>query len=258
MIFFHIFIVRKGCVSTDSVNFMSKPQAQIDTNKALVRERLTDDTTKWSRECVLPYPKEFEHSIDLLLEASDLAVKGKSGIRHAQQLIQQMSDVEMRTWFDALAQNAGAVRLEMLNRKPNKSVGKSSEDRPTKKREMQIIREQGFHCRYCGIRLVPNKQLKNLQDLVGYETLPNRSKKKKRMSTIDIHGIWILTRATVDHVEPMAMGGLDINRDENLAACCWSCNYAKSWYTIEDLEIDNPMCRPARHTDWLGLTDILP
>ena len=258
MIFFHIFIVRKGCVSTDSVNFMSKPQAQIDTNKALVRERLTDDTTKWSRECFLPYPKEFEHSIDLLLEASDLAVKGKSGIRHAQQLIQQMSDVEMRTWFDALAQNAGAVRLELLNRKPNKSVGKSSEDRPTKKREMQIIREQGFHCRYCGIRLVPNKQLKNLQDLVGYETLPNRSKKKKRMSTIDIHGIWILTRATVDHVEPMAMGGLDINRDENLAACCWSCNYAKSWYTIEDLEIDNPMCRPARHTDWLGLTDILP
>ena len=28
--------------------------------------------------------------------------------------------------------------------------------------------------------------------------------------------------------------------------------------TIEDLEIDNPMSRPARHTDWMGLTDILP
>ena len=257
MIFFHIFIVRKGCVTTASVNFMSKSQAQIDTNKALVRERLTDDTTKWSRECVLPYPKEFDGSIDLLLEASLVAVQGKSGIKQARQLIQQMSDAEMRSWFDALAQNAGAVRLEILNRKPNKSVSKSSEERPTKKREMQIIREQGFHCRYCGIRLVPNKQLKNLQDLVGYETLPNRSKKKKKTSNADIHGIWILTRATVDHVEPMATGGLDINRDENLAASCWSCNYAKSWYTIGDLEIDNPMSRPPKINDWQGLTDIL-
>ena len=237
---------------------MSKSKAQIVANKARVREILTDDTTKWSRECVLPYPKEFDRSIDLLLEASLMAVQGKSGIKQAQQLIQEMLDAEMRSWFDDLAQNAGAVRLEILNRKPKRFNGKSSEERPTKKREMQIIREQGFHCRYCGIRLVPNNQLKNLQDLVGYETLSNRSEEKKKTSNADIHGIWILTRATVDHVEPMAMGGLDINRDENLAACCWSCNYAKSWYTIEDLEIDNPMCRAPRNTDWLGLTDVLP
>ena len=236
---------------------MSKSKAQIVANKARVRERLTNDTSKWSRECVLPYPKEFETSIDLLLEASLLAVQGESGVKQARQLIKQMADAEMRSWFDDLSQNSGKVRLEMLNRKPKKSNGKSSEERPTKKREMQIIREQGFHCRYCGIRLVPNNQLKNLQDLVGYKTLPNRSKMEKKTSNADIHGIWILTCATVDHVEPMAMGGLDINRDENLAACCWSCNYAKSWYTIEDLEIDNPMGRPARHTDWLGLTDIL-
>ena len=237
---------------------MSKSKAQIVANKARVREILTNDTSKWSRECVLPYPKKFETSIDLLLEASLLAVQGESGVKQARQLIKQMADAEMRAWFDDLAQNSGKVRLEMLQCKPEKLVGNSSIKRPTAKREIEIIREQGFHCRYCGIRLVPNKQLKNLQDLVGYETLPNRSKKRKKTRNADIHGIWILTRATVDHVEPMAMGGLDINRDENLAACCWSCNYAKSWYTIKDLEIDNPMGRPVRHTDWLGLTDILP
>jgi len=237
---------------------MSKTQAQVNANKALVRKRLTDDITQWSRKCVLPYSEDFEHSIDLLLQASLMAVQGKSGVANAQQLIQQMADAEMRFWFDALAQNAGAVRLEILNRKPNKPVIKSLNKRPTEKVELRIIREQGFHCRYCGIRLVPNKQLVKLQTLVGYDILPNRSRKKNRITNTDIHGIWTLTRATVDHVEPMALGGLDVNRDENLAACCWSCNYAKSWYTIEDLEIDNPMSRPARHTDWLGLTDILP
>ena len=64
---------------------MSKSKAQIVANKARVREILTDDTTKWSRECVLPYPKEFDRSIDLLLEASLMAVQGISGIKQAQQ-----------------------------------------------------------------------------------------------------------------------------------------------------------------------------
>jgi len=216
---------------------VSKSKAQIVANKARVREILTNDTSKWSRECVLPYPKEFETSIDLLLEASLLAVQGESGVKQARQLIKQMADAEMRAWFDDLAQNS---------------------KRPTAKREIEIIREQGFHCRYCGIRLVPNKQLENLQNLVGYETLPNRSQEKKRMRNTDIHGIWLLTRATVDHVAPMAQGGRDVNRDQNLAACCWPCNYAKWKYTIEDLKIENPMCRQPRHTKWLGLTDILP
>jgi hypothetical protein len=124
--------------------------------------------------------------------------------------------------------------------------------------ELQIIETQGFHCGYCGIRLVHNDQFKKLQSLVGYDTLPNRSQEKKKMRNTDIHGVWLLTRATVDHVEPMAQGGLDVNRDENLVACCWPCNYAKWKYTIEDLGIDNPLCRPLRNTDWLGLTDILP
>ena len=237
---------------------MSKSKAQIVANKARVREILTNDTSKWSRECVLPYPKEFETSIDLLLEASLLAVQGESGVKQARQLIKQMADAEMRSWFDDLAQNSGKVRLEMLQCKPEKLVGNSSIKRPTAKREIEIIREQGFHCRYCGIRIVPNQQLKNLQNLVGYETLPNRSQEKKKMRNTDIHGIWLLTRATVDHVEPMAQGGRDVNRSENLAACCWPCNYAKWKYTIEDLKIENPMDRQPRNTKWLGLTDILP
>ena len=131
----HIYGVRH-CTS---LNCMSKPQAQIDANKTLVRERLTDDITSWSRECVLPYPKEFEHSIDLLLEASLMAVQGRSGVKQAQHLIQQMLDAEMRTWFDALAQNAGAVRLEILNRKPNKTVGKNA-NHPGTGVSLQVLR----------------------------------------------------------------------------------------------------------------------
>ena len=244
-----------GCAIGANVKYMGKSRAQISANKNKVRDLLT---AEWSRECVIPYPKKFDRSIDLLLEAATLATQGKSGVEQAQQLISQMADAEMRSWFDDLAQNSGTVRLEMLNRKPVNLVGSASIKRPTARKEIEIIRDQGFHCRYCGIRSVPNDQFKKLQCLVGYGTLPNRSKELKKMRNTDIHGIWLLTRATVDHVEPMAKGGLDVNRDENLAACCWPCNYAKWKYTIEELEIDNPMCRGPKRTDWLGLTDVLP
>jgi hypothetical protein len=235
---------------------MGKSRAQIAANKALVRERLTTVPTSWSRECVLPYPKEFERSIDLLREAARHAAQGNR--EHAQQLIGQMQDTDMRSWFDDLAQNSGKVRLEILNRTPKPHVGKNLIKRPTIAQEKRIIRAQGFHCRYCGIRLVLNNQFKKLQDIVGYDVLPNRNQAEKKTKNTDIHGIWLITRATVDHVEPVSQGGLDVNREENLAACCWPCNYAKWKYLIEDLEIDNPMCRPVRHSEWLGLTDILP
>jgi 5-methylcytosine-specific restriction endonuclease McrA len=235
---------------------MGKSQAEIRANKALVRERLTTDPANWSRECVLPYPKEFEKSIDLLQEAAGHAARGN--IEQAKQIIGQMQDAEMRSWFDDLAQNSGKVRLEILHRPHKSNLAKSLIKRPTKAQEKSIIRAQGFHCRYCGIRLVLNGQLKKLQDIVGYDVLPNRSQAKKKKKNSDIHGIWLITRATVDHVEPVSHGGLNVNREENLAACCWPCNYAKWKYTLEELEIDNPMLRPALHTDWSGLTDILP
>ena len=238
---------------------MSKSQAQIAANKEQVRNRLTTDISTWSRECILPYPPEFERSIDLLLQAALLAKKGgEQRVKQAQSLIKQMADADMRSWFDDLAQNSGKVRLEILNRTPEKLVGNKLIKRPTTKLESQVIQLQGFHCRYCGIRLVPNNQLKKLQCLVGYETLPNRSQDKNKTKNTDIHGIWLLTRAAVDHVEPVAQGGQDVNRVENLVACCWSCNYGKWKYTLKELELDNPLCRPVKKTDWSGLTDILP
>lgn len=236
---------------------MAKTRKQIAQNKAWIRDRLTDDSATWSRECVLPYPARFERSIDLLLEAAKAASRGDSGRNAAQGLIKKMDDQEMRSWFDDFAQNAGKVRLEILGKKPQVLNSKGTVKRPTPRLELDIIRRDGFHCRYCGIRVVPNAQFKKLQEVVGYETLPNRSQAKRLTRNTDIHGIWLLTRATVDHVEPVSAGTADINRTENLVASCWPCNYAKWKYTIEDLELDHPNTRPIRTSDWLGLTDIL-
>lgn len=236
---------------------MGKGREEVARNKAFVRSVLTEDLSKWSRECILAYPTHFERSIDLLLEAAKAASRGKSGRHEAQSAIGQMDDQEMRDWFDKYAQNAGTVRLEILGRTPSELAGRGSIKRPTKKTETEIIRRDGFHCRYCGVRIVPNDQMKKLQDVVGYETLPNRSLARGRTRNTDVHGVWLLTRATVDHVDPVAGGSTDVNRPENLVASCWPCNYAKWKYTIDDLELDCPSTRPSKKSDWLGLTDFL-
>jgi hypothetical protein len=236
---------------------MAKTKAQIAANKHFIREQLGEDPSKWSTSCVLPYPEKFERSIDLLHQAALAAASGVAGIEQAKHLIGQMDDWEMRTWFDDYAQNSGKVRLEISGTKHISKSGGGSLVRPSKKHQLAIIKAQGFHCRYCGIRIVPRDQFLKLQKLVGYVTLPNRSQKLGKMKNTDIHGIWLLTRATVDHIEPMSQGGIDVNREENLAACCWPCNYAKWKYTVEELGLENPNLRPPTSNQWLGLTDIL-
>ncbi len=234
---------------------MAKSHAQISVNKERIRQLLTLDVSSWSRECVLPYPREFDYSLDLLVEAAREATSTNGNIELARSLILKTSDHEMRSWFDDVAQNAGKVRLELLQQIPRAHRGKSVIKRPTEARKLEIIRAQGFHCRYCGIRIIPNRQLKNLQQLAGYDIFPNRSRALGKTRNTDIHGVWLMTRATVDHVDPISRGALDANREENLVACCWPCNYAKWKYTLEELKLDHPGSRPPTFTDWRGLTD---
>ena len=254
----HTFIVKARCITGTRFAIVGKTRAMIAKNKSKVRAYLTEDPTNWPRDCVIRYPSKFERSIDLLHDAAKAAVVGEQGRAESKYLISQMDDLEMRSWFDEMAQNAGKVRLEILGRKPKAPIGRSSNKRPSKREELPIITRDGFHCRYCGIRIVPNEQLKKLQKIVGYETLPDRSQALRRTKNTDIHGIWLLTRATVDHVEPVSRGGPDVNREENLVACCWPCNYAKWSYTIQDLELDHPGEQSAKINDWCGLMDFLP
>jgi 5-methylcytosine-specific restriction endonuclease McrA len=47
--------------------------------------------------------------------------------------------------------------------------------------------------------------------------------------------------ATLDHVVPLSLGGR--TNESNLVTCCWSCNYGKANYTVEQIGIDNPLDR---------------
>ncbi len=234
---------------------MAKSRSEIEKNKEFVRHLFARESSALSRECVLPYPREFDRSIDLLVEAARVLVSNKQDVEHARSLILKTADYEMRSWFDEVAQIAGGVRLELLGRTSGLRHGSISIKRPSEKRELEIIQTQGFHCRYCGIRIIPNRQLKRIQQLVGYDIFPNRSRERGKTRNTDIHGVWLMTRATVDHVDPISRGADNVNREENLVASCWSCNYAKWKYTLDELGLDHPDTRSPKFSNWRGLSD---
>lgn len=88
--------------------------------------------------------------------------------------------------------------------------------------------------------------------MLGGGILHKRNKPRNNRS---YHGIWLMTAVTLDHVEPLA-DKLD-DSDENLVTCCWSCNFGKYHYTLQDLKLDEPMKGRGATTQWSGTRDLL-
>ena len=70
------------------------------------------------------------------------------------------------------------------------------------------------------------------------------------------NGLTLGLRGVADHVEPYASGGL--TEIENLVTSCYSCNFGKAGYTVEQLGIEDPRSRPPVTDGWLGLTEYSP
>jgi hypothetical protein len=70
------------------------------------------------------------------------------------------------------------------------------------------------------------------------------------------HGAALLALAQVDHLVPYNAGGtLD---EGNLVTACWSCNYGKDGFTLEQLALDDPRARAPLSTGWDGLVPTVP
>jgi 5-methylcytosine-specific restriction endonuclease McrA len=71
------------------------------------------------------------------------------------------------------------------------------------------------------------------------------------------HGVVLAFRANIDHVVPWKLGGK--SDDSNLVTACWSCNYGKAQYTLDQIGLDDPRDRkPKMLIDgWDGLTSFI-
>lgn len=194
---------------------------------------LGSEVTKWSKQTPLAKPAWIDDSLTDLRKALNFAQEGK--IVEARQTLKDSADLELRKWFSLHAQNSGVWRYKALKVPIPQPVAPLDLVTKLTKFEAPIFNRDNYHCRYCGSKVIAKKDFKKMQRLLGEEDFPLRGTNESRS------GYYLIFCATLDHVYPRSLGGA--TDEDNLVTCCWSCNYGKSNYTLEQIGLDDPLGR---------------
>ena len=116
----------------------------------------------------------------------------------------------------------------------------------TDTQSVSVFLRDGFIDRYSGQRLVFPGTLRLLSLL-----LPEEIPYQKNWKTTECHMLFWLLFPTVDHIEPVARGGLDI--EDNWVCTSMFRNAAKSVWTLEELGWQ--LQPPGSLGDWDGMLD---
>ena len=191
---------------------------------------LGEDSSLWSKDAPLPKPTWIIDSFQVFLDSIELTQKGK--LNEAKSLLSNAPDLEMREYFNVHAQNTGAWRSKAFGIPSPMTVMPVDPVKAFTKFESSVFARDNFRCRYCSAEVLPKKVFKQAHTRLGAETMPLGRTNASRS------GFYLMFVATLDHVFPWSLGG---RTDEtNLVTCCWSCNYGKANFTVEQLGIKDP------------------
>lgn len=115
---------------------------------------------------------------------------------------------------------------------------------PTMAEKRTLIARDGYHCRFCGIPVVP-AETRSLIRLAYPSAL------RWGPRNVDQHaafqGMWL----QYDHLLPHARGGT--NELTNLVVSCAPCNNGRANLTLEEVGVSDPRLREPVHSTWDGL-----
>ena len=111
-----------------------------------------------------------------------------------------------------------------------------------------IFARDGYHCRFCGVRVVVPAARRVLA-----ATMPDALCWQGPATAL--HAAFLYVSATSDHVIPHSRGGT--NDPENLVTTCWPCNFGRGGYLLEQMGLSDPRDRPLILDGWDGLTRLL-
>jgi hypothetical protein len=216
----------------------------VPKNEAQLQESLGTDTEKWNTNCLIPYPKEFDKQIDLVAEAVRIAHLDPA---KARAMVQSFDSEPMKRWFIDVALWSGAWRAERvgLHEKRMKSLG--IRKIVSQKKLDDLFAGDKWRCRYCGIRVAGNrKHFKKFAQAIDMpELIAGRTDESR-------HGLYLMLMASYDHVRPVNQEGT--NDADNLVTACWSCQFGKYKYSLEELGLTGPIDpRLVKSDSWAGL-----
>ena len=192
---------------------------------------LGEDSSLWSASAPLEKPDWIKDSFQILVDAITQASAGKVEI--AQTILKNSRDLEMRTWYDVHAQNIAKWRFDAFKVQTPEPILPLDPVKTFSKFESRLFARDNYKCRYCSDPVISKKMFKEANSVIGSSFLP------LGRTNLTRSGFYLIFVATLDHVTPWSLGGK--TDESNLVTSCWSCNYGKANFTVEQIGLRNPM-----------------
>ena len=197
------------------------------------------------RNCFLTPIPELDMAADLLSKTADALVA--TDYQTAREFLAQ---ADMPVVYDYARKIMGA-NAPFIHRRRTVHIAspkgvKAEQRKPTALIKRTIYARDGWRCRFCGCRVVPNDARDKMRAL-----LPGAI----RLGPLarDYHAAFLALNAVPDHLTPRAAGGG--NDLDNLVTACWPCNNGRGAYSLEEMGLIDPRSRPliADRDEWDGL-----
>ena len=148
-----------------------------------------------------------------------------------------------------LVMNGGDPRVQ--RRRPVASnIERAAKDlsrMPTSEVTRELFDRDGWRCRFCECRVVSPMARSAMR-----AALPGAIPWSKQEG---YHGAFLALSASVDHVIPHSLGGT--NDEQNLVTACWSCQFGRGAWSLEEVGLLDPRLRSPQKDEWDGLTRLL-
>ena len=213
---------------------------------------LGEDSSRWSKHCPLELPTFFYDAVKNFTLAIDELVKGNR--KESLEALRKCNSEAIGSFYIEHGQQSAYFRVSNWRqiRKENQYKKKFnlSPRNPTPKKSQEVFERDFYRCRYCSLPIIKANVFSEYSRIVGSDNFPNKRKNTER------NGITLGLRGVADHVEPYASGaGTEM---DNLVTSCYSCNFGKAGYTLEQIGIFDPRLKQPVNDGWLGLTEFLP
>ena len=182
----------------------------------------------------------------MLSNAADAVLAGD--LDFARELVRS---ADMPVLFDHAALVMGGSDPAIQRRRPIeplvRKAAKITTRMPSGEATRALFARDGWRCRFCDCRVVPPKFREAMK-----AALPGAV---PWSGTEGFHGAFYAISASVDHVVPHSAGGT--NNDENLVTACWSCQFGRGAWSLEEVGLLDPRERPPVRDAWDGLGRLL-
>ena len=164
----------------------------------------------------------------------------------AAELFNLANDPKVWDWTDSIW--GAKSKYVTIHKQPGLHTTPKAEARmPSSAQKNELLRRDGYNCRFCGIPVI-RPEIKKLLHKIYPESIPWGRTNASQHAAFQC--MWV----QYDHVVPHSSGGTnDLN---NLVITCAACNFGKMEYTLEELGLLDPRDYEPKRSEWDGLERI--